>query len=286
MKNLILFVFLSLCFKRAFNQEVSASSDKSSILIGEQIRLQLRAEFKKEQNISWFQIDSIAHFEIMERSDVDTQRSGKLSSLSQILVLTSWDSGSWKIPSFHLNRVKTEPIEIQVGFSEMDPNQPYHDIKDIIPVKMPRQSKWYWYLVFAAVLIALFLLFFPSIKKNVEQPVAPVDAYEDALKKLAQLERKNVPDGKSFYTELVHIFREYVQRRRNILSFSKTTEDLSLQLKDLGLPVESYQQLVQTLQLSDMVKFAKYRPAAEERETSFQIISQNLDLIEKMPHAV
>ena len=85
---------------------------------------------------------------------------------------------------------------------------------------------------------------------------------------------------------MIRIFRDYLHRRRNIYSFSKTTDDLSLQMQKLNMDREHYADLVQTLRLSDLVKFARYQPANAENETSIDTIKQSIITIENLPNAV
>lgn len=287
MKNLLLIVLMFTGSFCVYAQEVSAVTDKNAILIGEQLQLQLKASFKKNQKPAWFASDSIPRFEILSSSKIDTLQTDEATVLSQELVITSWDSGTLYIPSFQLKNKRTDRIAVEVSYTKMDPNKDYHDIKTIIPVNRPRESQWYWYLILAAVLVALFLLFFPAAKnKEEKKEQLPENAYEDAVRKLHRLEAERAIDNKSFYTELVHIFREYLHRKKNIQSFSKTTDDLAIQITSLNLPTEQYNELVQSLQVSDMVKFAKYQPQESEKEQAIKTIKENIDTIEKQPNAV
>src|SRR5439155_16039129 len=103
--------------------------------------------------------------------------------------------------------------------------------------------------------------FFRKGKKKPKTAFVPDEgAYKSALKKLEQLRKKEVTSDKLFYTELVNVFREYLHRRKNIQSFSKTTDDLAVQVKQLEMPVQEYNSLLQTLRLSDLVKFARFEP--------------------------
>jgi hypothetical protein len=282
MKKLIfLFLVIGWC-GTGFSQGLTATADKQAILIGEQFSLKLQGFFQKGQAAPWFGIDTIPHFEILERSKIDTQQNADNILLSQTLTVTSWDSGRWQIPALMAGRSKTNPITITVSFtSPFDPNQPYHDVKDILDVKAPNDSKWYWYLIGIIVLIALFMLFFPPTKKKeTTEFVSDEGAYKTAIKKLGKLEERREPEPGIFYTELVHIFREYLHRRKNIQSFSKTTDDLSVQVKQLNLSTGKYTELVQTLRLSDMVKFARFQPSATENEQALQTIKESIIAIE------
>ena len=283
MKKNFCFLIIVLLTLQAFAQRpvVSATVDKQAILIGERIHLTLEATVPKAISNNWFAIDSIPHFEIIERSKIDSQAAIAGLILKQTFTITSWDSGRWLIPSLTLLRNKTNPVLITVGHTPMDYTQPYHDIKDILNVVKPRQSNWYWYFVGIAVLIALFMLFFPPKNKEVtkQQPVVEEDVYQASMKRLDKLEIND--EAKYFFTELIDIFRNYVHKRKGIQSFSKTTDDLALQVKELSLPVEQYHHLVQTLRLSDGVKFAKFIPTQTEKEEAISSIKKNIITIEQ-----
>ncbi|HYK55063.1 MAG TPA: hypothetical protein VEV15_01185 [Flavisolibacter sp.] len=279
-----LFILLITLSGTLFSQRssVSATVNKEKILIGEQVQLYLKAVLPKGGLLPWFVVDTFPHFEILQQSKIDSQLTSEGLFLQQTITLTSWDSGRWFIPAFSFANTKTKPVMVTVGYTQMAPDQPYNDIKDIIEVEKPFASNWYWYLIGIAVLVALFLLFFPpkQEKSIAATPVPAEDAYKAALKRLGKLNAGD--DPKYLYTELVDVFRDYLQKRKNIQSFSKTTDDLSVQIKELQLPVEQYHQLVQVLRLSDMVKFAKYQPQLRENEEAMSVIEKNIITIENL----
>ena len=279
-----LFLLLSLS---AFAQKVTvtANSDKNKIVIGEQIQLTLEAVVPKDEVIDWPRIDSIRHFEVLNASKLDSQLSGEELILKQTLTLTSWDSGRWQIPAFAIvGSKRTKPIVVDVGYSPFDRNQPYHDIKDILNVRQPGHSYWYWYLIGAVLLIVFFLLLFPPKKKKAEVAAFVPDEgiYKQSLARLDKLRGTADGDPKVFHTELVDIFREYLFKRRGMQSFSKTTDDLGVQLGSLQMPKTVYGPMLQTLRLSDLVKFARFEPTAEENKTAVDIIKQSITTIEDL----
>jgi hypothetical protein len=283
MNRLFLFILL-LSATHGFSQRtaVSATVSDQNILIGEPFQLTLEASAPVSQKMQWFEIKELPHFEILKRSKIDSQVNGNKKTLVQTFTMTSWDSGRWQLPYFSLPRSnRTKPIAIEVSFSPFDPKQPYHDVKDILEVDRPGQVKWYWYLVGLALLVALFLLLFPGKKKKKEE-VLSEGAYKKALTRLAALKKKDPQDAKVFYTELVDIFREYLHRRKNIQSFSKTTEDLGKQVGQLHIPGSDYQQLLEVLQLSDFVKFARYKPSLSENQVSYDVIKKSIVSIENI----
>ena len=283
MKGFIFLVFISFISFSVTAQKVTASADKQKILIGEQFRLRLQANFDKNEPLDFFDIDSIPRFEILDRSEIDTSNFNDGVALIQNLTMTSWDSGKIQIEPFVLGRYQTKPLMIDVAYSPhpFDTTKPYHDIHDILEVKRPIESTWYWYLIGLLVLILLFLLFFPKGKPRAKgEFISDEGAYKRALKKLDALQKKTDADGKTFYTELIQVLREYLHKRKNIYSFSKTTEDLSHQIEKLNMDKDQYQQLVQTLVLSDFVKYAKYQSSLEERRNSIESIKESIVAIE------
>jgi hypothetical protein len=284
MKGYILLVLVLSLSIFAVAQRAVATVDKQKILIGEQFHLRLQANFNKGEPLDFFEVDTIPRFDILDRSGIDTSKFNDGVALVQNLTVTSWDSGKIQIAPFSLGRYQTKLLTITVAYSPspFDTTQPYHDIHDIMEVKRPSENTWYWYLIGLLILILLFLLFFPKGKPRAKgEFVSDEGAYKKALRRLDALQKKQSTDNKVFYTELVQVFREYLNRRKNIYSFSKTTEDLSRQVKTLDLDRELYQHLVQTLMVSDFVKYAKYQASDEERRSSLGSIRETIVSIEQ-----
>jgi hypothetical protein len=260
---------------------VATTVDKESILIGEQFTLTIQAE-NLPSGAQWITIDTLPHFEILERSKIDSTITGNTFTLKQSFKLTSWDSGSWQLLSAPPSGLAgNKPIKINVGHSPMDYTQDYHDVRDILDVEKPGRTTWYWYLIGLLLVLILFLLFFPRGKKKVLEFVPDATIYQQSLKKLNALKARSSDEPKAFYTELVAIFREYLVKRKGIQSYSKTTDDLAVQLGLLALPKNVFQPMLQALRLSDLAKFARAAPSPSENERSIEIIKQSINVIEE-----
>jgi hypothetical protein len=107
-------------------------------------------------------------------------------------------------------------------------------------------------------------------------------AYKKALNEIELLKSKNVESDKEYFTELIGIFRTYLQQGKGIHSFQQTTGDLSRQLQPLQMPHEDFKKLVQALQLSDYVKFAQYTATEREREAATEEIKNSIIAIEPL----
>lgn len=273
------------CFAaKAQPVKVSAKVTTQQILIGEPFQLTLQVQLPANGNVQWFQTDTFPHFEILHRSAIDTQRNGNTQTLVQNLQVTSWDSGRWNLPSFSLPRSnKTLPLPITVSFSPMDPQQPYHDVKDVQEVQRPGADTWYWYLIGAALLLLFLFMLFPGRKKEkAAPPPSPEGAYRDAMKQLDQLQKKSDSEANVlFFTELVVVLRQYLQRRKGYQSPSKTTSDIRAQLANWNINEEKAAKLLEALRLSDGVKFARFEASASERKDALKAIRESIDAMEK-----
>lgn len=264
---------------------VNATVDKNRILIGEPVRLTVETNVPGNEEIRFFTIDSIPHFEFLQKGKIDTINTDNGTRLIQVITITSFDSGHWVIPSFTLAKsLKTDTIPVDVTFSPFNPEQPYHDIKDILEVKQAtNKQKWWWYAAGAGIILVLLIIYFLSRKKPklIETPIAIINPYEEAMRQITAIE-KNKPEAKQYYSSLTDIFRVYVYRKKGILSLQKTVDDLVLQLRSLKMNKENFDQLSQALQISDFVKFAKYIPNAEDDTKILNAVKKSIQEIEQI----
>lgn len=262
----------------------SASVDKNRILIGEPIVLRLEADVPENEAIRFFSLDTIPHFEFLQKNKIDTVNTSEGTVLRQLIRITSFDSGHWVIPPLVLDEgLATDSIPVDVVFSSpFDPNQDYHDIKDVLAVEVEKNEEWWWWYAIGGSLIVLVLIvYFLTEGKPEKQPeVVTVNPYEEAMKELEKL-RKEKYGAKQYYTGVVDIFRIYVWRKKGITSLQKTTDDLVIQIRNLEMPRNDFEQLAQSLRLSDFVKFAKYQPAEADDKNILETIRHSITIIER-----
>jgi len=144
-------------------QTGTISVDKQRILIGEPIKITLQIKFPGKPDTVSIAIDTLPHFELLDSSELVKREEASELILEKSYTITSWDSGLWVLSPPMSKAFTTEPIRIKVDWtSPFDTAQPYHDIKDVVPVEKETEHKWYWYLIGLALLLLLFLLFFPT----------------------------------------------------------------------------------------------------------------------------
>ena len=263
---------------------IQISVDTNKILIGEPLVLTIETYFPAGVDVKEFSADSIPHFEQLEKSVIDTIHKDAGLTVRYIYKLTSFDSGHWVIPAFSLSKsVRTDTIGIDVVFSEFDPDQDYHDIKDINEVEpLKKGTSWWWYVAGSLLLLGVLIFYFLRKKKPFAgiKPVPVMNPYEEAMEQLEKLSKKQM-EAKEFHSLLTDIFRLYIFRRKGILSLQKTTDDLVVQLKGLVIDKDSFEKLSQSLRLSDFVKFAKYESSTGDDAQCLLIVKDIIQQIEK-----
>ncbi len=296
---------LTVCFLLGtlivFGQSLQTITDKKDILIGEQIKLKVKASFKPElfRIGNWLIIpDSILHFEIVEKSKIDTVEFKDNSKIvEQTITLTSFDSGRWVFPRLGVNfdslkddttlNVFTDSFYVNVSYSPADTTDQLRDIKPIIKVSV---ADYFWYYVLGGgilLLLAIFLLYGYFKKKKQLQTAMPVsglspfDEAMEELKKLSQFNLNEATEIKMFHIQLSDVFRNYLSRKQNSNLLSETTGDLLINLKSKNIQQEDISKLATALRCTDAVKFAKYLPSSSESDDCCNKVKETIVLNER-----
>lgn len=261
-----------------------ASLDRDSILIGEPLKLSLDVRAPLGQDITWFALDTIPHFEFVEKGKPDTSDNIDGKAIQQTITITSFDSGNWVIPPLPITingrTYFTDSIPIKVTWAAFNPTEEYHDIKEITEVGSPTWMRYIpWIIAFATLLAAAGVWYFLRHRKKpevVEEKYAsPLTPYEEALQALEELRNRGYAQNgqiKNYYIRLNDILRVFVLRKLRIASMEKTNEELILQLRQLRMDRQTFDQLTTALRMADFVKFAKYQPDESDNEKNLAII--------------
>jgi len=289
-------VCFSFFMQFAFCQTLQTITDKKDILIGEQIKLTLKAPM--DGLIKWIVLpDSIPHFEIVEIGKPDTTNfKDDTRAIEQTIIITSFDSGSWVFPALPVafaglagdvpRIVNADSFYVNVSYAPADSTNQLRDIKPIIKVSV---SDFFWVYIAGGVLLLLiiiFLLYRYFKKKKQAAPatavskLSPFDEAMAALKDLAQYNLQDAAEIKLYHTKLAAIFKNYLSRKQGKNLFSKTTGDLLINMKKINLPPDNISELATALRCTDAVKFAKYLPLAAESADILQKIKETITLTE------
>lgn len=282
-------LILATLFPMANAQQVKAGITPNAYngLIGQQMQLNLTLSQPGFSPVFWPALqDTIGGFEILERSPIDTARTEKGLTYSQQLRVMAFDSGLYRIPpvSFYLadsTAVMTAPIGIQINTVPVDTAQAFKAIK--APIDAPYTFRDFLpYLIIGLLLLALaaWLIYYFSRKKKEPAPVVVkpkviIPAHEIAMRKLALLEEKRLwqqGESKAYYSELTEILREYIEKRFQVPALESTTDEILADMQKQPLTSFQLEKMKDLLLRSDLVKFAKYKPAPESQMAEMETV--------------
>ena len=296
-------VCFTFCVQFIFCQTLQTITDKKDILIGEQIKLTIKAPVPLIAGSlsKWLVIpDSIPHFEIIETGKADTINFKDDSKvIEQTITITSFDSGRWVFPPLHVEYAETggqaqqiantDSFYINVSYAPADSTNQLRDIKPIIKVSV---FDFFWFYIAGGVLLLLLIIFllyrYFKTKRQAAPPksvsnLSPFDEAMAELKSLVQFNLQDAAEIKQYHIKLADIFKNYLGRRQGKNLFSKTAGDLLINMKEVNLPAGTISELATALRCTDAVKFAKYLPLPDQSEESLKKIKDTITLIEPKP---
>ncbi len=290
----LLLLLLSFC---AISQTLTTTTDRDQILIGEQLVLEVRLDdlvYGRHQVVQWFNLPAAFNsFELVKAEKIDTIKVGASLSMSQRFILTSFDSGHWRIPPIQVlvadgnNRraITTDSIGIDVLPVDVSAMEDYHPIKPIIEVK--ERTDFSIYIIGAVIILGLLLLAYlfrrqKKKRRNEPGPVARENAYDWAKKELKKLQQEEAKLSTTGYlTQLDNIYRTYLAKRNLGRALHATSDELMIILSGKLDDDKTKRSFFQFMRLADAVKFAKYPASEEDRKEAFEVTSALIEQMER-----
>jgi len=291
--GIIILMFTLTAGTFAQQAQVDVSTDTNAILIGEQVHLNLKYQFPDNQ-IGLFPLfkDTItSQLDVVKQTPVDTTVNPEngLKTLSQQLTITSFDTGHLVIPplpfglmqkgdtTYHV--LQSDPLLLNVFTVEVDTT------KDIKPITLPMGEPYtlgeflpYITIVLAVgILIFAIFYFYQRKKKNkplfAKKPKPELPPHEEAIKRLEELRLKKLWQNdrlKEYHSELIDIVRYYIERRFDFQAMEMVSSEIVDRLEnEAQVNKEALGKLKATLELADLVKFAKSGATPIENDTSW-----------------
>lgn len=284
-------LLISPYFVKAQSSTWNMSADTSSILIGEQINVLLRASTPSESDVLWPDLlDSLNAAEIIKRSGVDTVQLNTETLLEERITVTLWDTGYYVLEPLPLvidgDTVYSDPIFLSVqGVDDLQEN-PF-DIKE--PISAPKtlgewlQELWPWVLAGLVLLFAIRWWRNRPKKHTEEVDLGPkIDPYEQALNQLGELlENKLWQKGevKEYFDQLTDIARRYLELGHQIPALERTTDETASLLKATPINSEVQLDFIALMKEADQVKFAKQKYRDEDCERAYRRAKSFIDSV-------
>ena len=284
------------------NVEVEGKVNSTDVQVGKPFTLDLSLKVPYGWFVEWndFAIDTLSEqIDIIKRGNVErTADADSNVIVKQQLTLMTFDTGQVRLPAVGLTyarsfddpmRMKafTEPIDLYATTMVVDTLQPYKPIVAPIAAPISMKEVFPWLLVvLLAVLVGLgFWLFFKRRKKRVDQDgnivrgpvIPPYDKAVDDLKRLREEKLWQSGKVKEYFSSLTDIAREYIEGQFGVNAVEMTTDDILEEIRPLRFPKETYDKLKDTMEVADLVKFAKYSASTLESDTALTSMTEFVD---------
>jgi len=300
-------VFLILLFWQLVagaQTDVTARLDTNAILIGDQVNLELSFRVPHNYNVVFplFSDTITSHIEIVKQSTIDSSlNKAKTEKLySQILTITSFDSGYYAIPPFRFNYTnpedntthfaETDALLLEVNTVTVDMAKDMKDIKGPIEAPFTFREASPYILIFLGVAVAAFLLIYFIRKRKKSEPIfrvvskPKIPAHQIAIDELETLRFKKLWQKgqiKEYHTELIDIIRNYLTGKFEIHALEFTSDEIMDAVDSTATNSQAKQKLMESLRMADMVKFAKYEPMPLEHDSS---LNNAIDFVKETTH--
>ena len=243
--------------------------------------------------VEWndFSADSLSdQIDIINRGNVErTADADSNIIVHQQLTLMTFDTGQIQLPPIGLIYAKgsdapikleayTKAIDLYSTTISVDTLQPFKPIVE--PIAAPIQMKEVLPWIIAAVLLILLALGIwywvkhrkPRLDAHgnvIHGPVIPpYDKAVDALDNLRQQKLWMSDKVKEHYSSLTDIARDYIEGQFGVNAVEMTTDDILEDIKSMNFAEETYNKLKETMEVADLVKFAKYASSNLESENA------------------
>ena len=295
MKKIILFLmatFALLGGLKAQNVEVEGKVNDKNVQVGKPFTLDLSLKVPYGWFVEWndFAIDTLSEqIDIIKRGNVErTADADSNVIVKQQLTLMTFDTGQIQLPAIGLKyapsfdnpmrlQAFTEPIDLYATTITVDTTLVYKPIVEPIAAPIRMKEVFPWILaVLLLVLVGLGIWFFVKRRKThvdadgnvVKGPVIP--PYDKAVSELENLRQQKLWQSgkvKEYFSSLTDIAREYIEGQFGVNAVEMTTDDILEEIKPLHFSTEAYNKLKETMEVADLVKFAKYSATPLESDT-------------------
>ena len=275
---------------------IDASFSKDTILIGDQIYLQLTVNKDVAQVVALPEITTAAtegKIEILGLPEIDTlEVDGRQVTIQARYKVTSFDEGRYGINSFPLlyidkniqDTIYSDSVALVVASYVIDTaTYVMADIKPRLEEKFTfDELKYYVATLFSspytyfglllALLVIVLIWYIRRRRARKNEPKIIEPPHIIAIRDLVNIDNKKLWQNgkvKQYYTELSDVIRVYLHGRYGVNAMEMTSIEIFEALREEGIPAKEFEKLRELLILSDYVKFAKISPTQDENSDSY-----------------
>jgi len=313
MKRILLLMMLAFALiggLKAQNVEAEGKVESKDVQVGKPFTLDLSLKVPYGWFVEWndFSIDTLSdQIDIIKRGQVErTADADSNVIVKQQLTLMAFDTGQIQVPPVGLtyarsfddpDRLKayTDPIRLYSTTMTVDTTQAYKPLVEPIAAPVKFKEVFPWILgVLVLALIAFGIWYWLKHRKPkvdaegnvIKGPVIP--PYEKAVGDLENLRQQKLWQSgkmKEYFSTLTDIAREYIEGQFGVNAVEMTTDDILEEVGPLHFPQETYDKLKETMEIADLVKFAKYSTTSLESENAMnqmtEFVNESYELYKK-----
>lgn len=291
MKNWFLMIVLTLglwSVAMAQNVEATAKVQDEPIAVGKPFALDLTLKAPYGSVVEWngFVTDTLSEqIDILRRGDlVRTADADSNIIIQQQLTLMTFDTGYVTIPALQLSTLNsqfatlTSPIDLYVTTITVDTIQGYKPLMPPIEQPIAMKELFPWILGALLLLLVALVVWYlvkhrkPRVDENGEPIKGPVvPPYTKAIGDLESLKQQKLWQAgkvKEYYSSLTDIAREYIEGQFGVNAVEMTTDEILEQVSELHFDEQLFGKLKGTMELADLVKFAKYAASSLESDNA------------------
>ena len=285
-KKLLLLVLSVLALPALSQVTVNASIDSLQLLIGEQAHVKIEVSCPVDADLVMPTYPNnvlMEGIEILGEVKTDTQYLNKRRQMmvTQAYTVTSFDTAFYYIPPFEVlvdsQAYASDPLALMVMTFDVDTA----NVEAIFPIKdiMKCPITLVEVLPFSGSIVLVIVLGFlipylirryrdnkPILRRVTIAPKLP--PHQVALTEMERIKGEKSwqrDDVKQYYTELTDALRVYMEERFGFNAMEMTSDEIIAQLNELP-DKEWIGELRELFQMSDLVKFAKYKPLINEND--------------------
>ena len=284
---------------KAQNVEVQGNVESTDVQVGKPFTLDLSLKVPYGWFVEWndFAIDTLSEqIDIIKRSEVErTADADSNVIVRQQLTLMTFDTGQIQVPPVALTYAKsfddpdrlkayTDPINLYSTTITVDTTMAYKPIVEPLAAPIQMKEVYPWLLGVLLLALAVFgIWYWRKHRKTkvdadgniVRGPIIP--PYDKAVGDLEQLRQQKLWQSgkvKEYFSSLTDIAREYIEGQFGVNAVEMTTDDILEEVKPLRFSQETYNKLKETMEVADLVKFAKYSAANLESENAMNRMTE------------
>ena len=273
--------------------EVKAEVQNDTVAVGKPFTLDLMMKVPYGYYVEWnaFATDTLSEqIDILKRGEqLRTADADSNTIVQQQLTLMTFDTGFVQVPPVGLTYAKTadqglrmeaftNPVQLYATSIAVDTTQAFKPI--VPPVEQPVTMKevFPWILgLLILVLVGIVVWYLVKHRKpKVDEHGVPVRGqvippYDKAIADLERLKQEKmwqVGKTKEYFSNLTDIAREYIEGQFDVNAVEMTTDDILNEVRDLDFDKDLYGKLKNTMELADLVKFAKFTTSPLENDNA------------------